>query len=211
MMDTLPRFDERARRLSIEIYRELALGEPVEQVTLAAQLGVQPSEITDALEDEQLKGWVFYDDVRRIVGFRGLAISKMPHRFEVAGRMLYTWCALDSLFIPEILGQPARVESRDPGTGNLITLTVAPDGVQSVDPPDAVMSILVGDQEVVKTEPTKVMASFCHHIWFLESRDSGAEWVAQHGEGTFLVTLEEAFALGKRFNAAQYGDLTAAP
>ena len=207
MMDTLPRFDERARRLSIETYRELALGEPVEQETLAAILGVQPSEITDALEDEQLKGWVFYDDVRRIVGFRGLAISKMPHRFEVAGRMLYTWCALDSLFIPEILGQPARVESRDPGTGNLITLTVAPDGVQSVDPPDAVMSILVGDQEVVKTEPTKVMASFCHHIWFLESREAGAEWVAQHGEGTFLVTLEEGFELGKRFNAAQYGDL----
>ena len=210
MMDTLPRFDERARRLSVELYRQLARGEPVELQNLAAALGVPANEIADTLQGEQLKGWVFYDGEGRTIGFRGLAIQKMPHRFEVAGRMLYTWCAIDSLFIPEILGQPARVESRDPGTGNLITLTVAPDGVQSVDPPDAVMSILIGDQEVVKTEPTKVMASFCHHIFFLESRDSGTEWVAQHGEGTFLVTLEEAFALGKRFNAAQYGDLTAA-
>ena len=207
MMDTVPRFDERARRLSIEIYRQLALGEPVEQETLAAQLGVQSSEITDALEDEHLKGWVFYDDVRRIIGFRGLAISKMPHRFELSGRMLYTWCAIDSLFIPEILGQTAKVESRDPGTGNVITLTVSPDGVQSVDPLHAVMSILIGDTEVVKTQPTKVMSSFCHHIFFLESSDSGAEWVAKHGEGTFLVTLDEAFALGKRLNAAQYGDV----
>ena len=124
--------------------------------------------------------------------------------------MLYTWCAIDSLFIPEILEQPATVQSRDPGTGNAITLTVTPDGVQSVDPPGAVMSILIGDTDVVKTEPTKVMGSFCHHIFFLESPEAGAAWVAQHGEGTFLVTLEEAYELGKRFNAAQYGDLTAA-
>ncbi len=58
----------------------------------------------------------------------------------------------------------------------------------------------IGDPEVVKTNPTKVMASFCHHIFFLESPETGAEWAAQHGEGTFLVTLEEAFALGKQLN-----------
>ena len=82
---------------------------------------------------------------------------------------------------------------------------MTPDGVESVEPAGAVMSILIGDTEVVKTNPTKVMASFCHHIFFLESPETGAEWAAQHGEGTFLVTLDEAFALGKRFNAAQFG------
>ena len=209
MMDTVPRFDEHARRLSIEIYRQLIGGDPVEQQNLASALGVEVNQITDTLEDEQLKGWVFYDNEGRIIGFRGLAIREMPHRFEVSGRTLYTWCAIDSLFIPEIIEQSARVESRDPGTGNAITLTVTSDGVHSVDPPHTMMSILVGDPEVVKTEPTKVMASFCHHIFFLESPDSGAEWAAQHGQGAFLVTLEEAFALGKRLNAAQYGDLTA--
>ncbi len=86
----------------------------------------------------------------------------------------------------------------------MIRLTVTPDGVQDVKPADTVMSILLGDPEVVKTNPTKVMASFCHHIFFLESPETGAHWTAQHGEGTFLVTLDEAFALGKRFNAAQF-------
>jgi alkylmercury lyase len=29
-------------------------------------------------------------------------------------RTLWTWCAWDSLFLPEILGHPARVTSPDP-------------------------------------------------------------------------------------------------
>ena len=205
MMDTVPALGEDTKRLALELYRQLARGEPVPPGSLGEALGVPIEEITALLEDEQLRGWVFYDDAGSVIGFRGLAIGKMPHRFEVEGRTLYTWCAIDSLFLPEMLGTSAKVESRDPHTGTAITLTVTPDGVESVEPADAVMSILIADTEVVKTNPTKVMASFCHHIFFLESPETGAEWAEQHGEGTFLVTLDEAFALGKRFNAAQFG------
>ncbi len=205
MIDAVPTFGEDAKLLAVELYRQLARGEPVRQKSLAEALSVPTEEITALLEDEQLKGWVFYDDEKSVIGFRGLAVRKMPHGFEVEGRALYTWCAMDSLFIPEMLGKPAKVESRDPHTGTAITLMVTPDGVESVEPSTAVMSILIGDPEVVKTNPTKVMASFCHHIFFLESPESGAEWTVQHGEGTLLVTLDEAFALGKRLNAAQFG------
>ncbi len=205
MMNTVPALGEDAKRMAVELYRQLALGEPVRQESLAEALGVPREEIAALLEDEQLNGWVVYDDEKSVIGFRGLAIRKMPHRFEVDGRTLCTWCAIDSLFIPDLLGKPAKVESRDPHTGTAITLTVTPDGVESVEPAAAVMSILIGDPEVVKTNPTKVMASFCHHIFFLESPETGEEWTAQHGEGTFLVTLDEAFTLGKRLNAAQFG------
>ncbi len=157
------------------------------------------------MEGEQLKGWVFYDKERRIVGFRGLALPEMPHKFEVEGQTLYTWCAIDSLFIPQTLGKAARVESRDPQTGTVIKLTVAPDGVEAAEPASTVVSVLVGDTDVVKTNPAKVMGTFCHHIFFFESPESAAEWTTQHGEGTFVVTLDEAFELGKRLNAAQFG------
>ncbi len=93
-----------------------------------------------------------------------------------------------------MLGTLAKVESRDPHIGTVISLTVSPDGVDSAEPATA----------FIKTDPTKVMASFCHHIFFLESPEIGAEWAAQHGEGTFFVTLDEGFALGKRLNAAQF-------
>ncbi len=205
MMDTLPQFQEDAKRLAVELSRQLARGEPVQPESLAAALGVPTSEIRTLLEDEQLRGWVFNDDEHRIVGFRGLAIPEMAHKFEVDGRTLYTWCALDSLFIPEVLGKPARVESRDPQTGTVIKLTVTPDGVEIAEPATTVVSVRVVDTEVVKTNPVEVMGTFCHHIFFFESPESGAKWTARRGEGTFLVTLDEAFELGKRFNAAQFG------
>ena len=63
---------------------------------------------------------------------------------------------------------------------------------------------VIGFRGLAMRNPTRVMASFCHHIFFLESPETGAEWAAQHGEGTFLVTLEEAFALGKQLNSAQF-------
>ena len=71
-------------------------------------------------------------------------------------------------------------------------------------PQVTVMSLLIGDTEVMKTNPVKVMGSFCHHICFFESSESAAEWAAQHDKGTFLVTLDEAFELGRRFNTAQF-------
>ncbi len=205
MMESVPHLGEDASRLTRELYRQLAQGEPVVQASLADALGVTIGEVTALLGDEQLKGWVFYDDDNRVIGFRGLAIRQMPHRFEVDGRTLYTWCALDSLFIPEVLGKPARVETQDPRTGGKIELTVTPEGIESVEPAEAVMSIVVAETDVVKTNPAKVMAAFCHHIFFLESPEVGAEWAAEHGQGVFVVSLKEAFELGRLFNAAQFG------
>ncbi len=50
------------------------------------------------------------------------------------------------------------------------------------------------------------MGSFCHHIFFFASAEAGSAWAAKHEGDTLLLTLEEAFALGKRFNAVQFGD-----
>jgi alkylmercury lyase len=66
----------------------------------------------------------------------------MHHRFAVDGRELSTWCALDSLFIPEILGRSAQVTSADPESGGTVRLTVAPERIEQVEPNDAVMSFI---------------------------------------------------------------------
>ncbi|MFQ5549621.1 MAG: organomercurial lyase [Gemmatimonadales bacterium] len=203
MMATLPRFSEAAGRLATELYRQLAEGEPVGLQNLASALEGTVDEIRSLLESEELKGWVFYDDDARVIGFRGLAVRRMPHRFDVEGKGLYTWCGVDSLFIPPIIDKSAHVETKDPRTGRVIRLIVTPEGVESCDPPSTVMSYLVGDREVVKTNPEKVMAAFCHHIFFLESPEVGAAWAAEHGHGAFVVSLDQAFELGRLFNAAQ--------
>jgi alkylmercury lyase len=139
-----------------------------------------------------------------VLGFGGLAAAQMHHRFEVDGRVLSTWCAWDSLFIPEILRQPARITSPDPESGELVRLVVTPDGIESAEPPNAAVSFALPDAGAFGTSATNMMMKFCHFIFFFSSRLSGERWVAKH-PGTFLYSLDEAFLLAKRFNARNFG------
>ncbi|MCH7716061.1 MAG: hypothetical protein IH876_08030, partial [Gemmatimonadetes bacterium] len=48
--------------------------------------------------------------------------------------------------------------------------------------------------------------SFCEYVHFFASRDAGDEWTRRN-EGTFLLTVSEAFELGRRKNGSQFGDM----
>jgi len=133
-----------------------------------------------------------------------LAAARMHHRFEVDGRTLSTWCAWDSLFIPEILGKSARVTSPDPENGEVVRLLVSPDRIESVDPEGAVVSFLLPDAHDFDISAANVMAKFCHFVFFFTSRSSGESWMAKH-PGTFLYSLDEAFVLAKLVNAKNFG------
>ena len=109
-----------------------------------------------------------------------------------------------SLFIPQLLGADARVESSDPETGEMVRLDVAPDGITSVLPATTVMSFLAPDASAFQKSTTSVMKSFCHFVFFFASRTSGELWIAKL-PGAFLYSLDEAAALARRFNAKNFG------
>jgi len=95
------------QRLFIATYRLLAAGHPVTAAELAAATGLPEPAAADALSR-----WpgVFTDRHGRVTGFWGLAIGELSpaHRFETGGRVLYAWCAWDTLFLPVRLGQDAQ-------------------------------------------------------------------------------------------------------
>ena len=190
-------FQEDEGSVSVSLYRLLAEGRPVSESALATRAGVSEPRVKEILEE-----WigVFRDDDGNIVGYWGLALPEMNHRFVVEGRTLYTWCAWDSLFIPHILGQTAQVESACPVTDTPIRLTVAPDGVEEVEPQGAVVSFLTPSPERIQDD---VVTNLCHFIHFFASRAAGEEWVSGR-PGTFLMDVEEAFILGQLKNEAQY-------
>jgi alkylmercury lyase len=192
------------QRVAVALYRELAKGKAVDTDQLGRALGRPPAEISALLERDAIKAFLHPDSQGRVLGFGGLAAAPMHHRFEVEGRTLWTWCAWDSLFIPEILGRPARVTSPDPESRELVQLTVTPDRIESVEPSDAVMSLTRLDAEAFAPSAANIMASFCHYIFFFASRASGKRWTAKH-PGTFLCALDDAFALAKRLNAQNFG------
>ncbi|MBA3893696.1 MAG: hypothetical protein H0X69_08370 [Gemmatimonadales bacterium] len=66
------------------------------------------------------------------------------------------------------------------------------------------MSFLLPDAAVLRTSAANAVTGFCHYIFFLASVEAGASWTARH-EGTFVLTLDQAFELAKRANAATFG------
>ncbi len=185
------------RRLALTIYRLLAEGEPVRPGKLA-----EVGELDPAVVDEALEQWpeIFRDEQGRVVSFWGLAQPEMPHRFEVNGTRLYAWCAWDTLFLPALIQKTARVSSQCPMTGETISLTVAPDGVEALSPEGAVVSMLVP----VDDFDADVIRSFCHHVHFFATPEAGEQWVADR-EGAFLLTVDEAFRLGELWNRHRLG------
>jgi alkylmercury lyase len=197
-------FSPQEQRVAVTLYRELAKGRAIDADQLARALGLPPAESRALLQRDAIKGFIRPDNDGRVLGFGGLAAAPMHHRFEVEGRTLWTWCAWDSLFIPEILRRSARVTSPDPETREIVRLVVTPDRVESAVPDGAVVSLIELEADVFRTSAANVMASFCHFVFFFASRSSGERWIARH-PGTFLYSLEDAFALAKRLNAGNFG------
>ena len=203
LVTAVPRQDLTSQRVAVKLYRLLAEGNPVPVGRLAETLKLSGETVSEILSRYP----VFYDDQSTVVGFGGLTVAEMPpHLFVVEGRKLYTWCAWDSLFIPGILRMAVDVTSRDPVTHSEISLTVTPQGVKHVNPKGTVVSFLMPD----RTFDRDVIASFCRFVHFFGSRESGAAWTARH-PGTFLLSVEDAFALGQLTNARNFGDAITVP
>lgn len=189
------------QNISLQLYRTLAEGRPVSPARVAATLGLAEPAVRAILD-----GWpgVYYDNAQRVVGYWGLALGEMDHRFELEGKILYTWCAWDSLFLPELIRMTAQVTSSCPVTGALIRLTVSLEGIQECHPAESVMSFLKPQAGRFRQD---MIQHFCHYVHFFSSPDVGAQWVAEH-EGTFLLSLGQAQELARKKNRAQYGSLT---
>ncbi|MGH8549882.1 MAG: organomercurial lyase [Methylococcales bacterium] len=188
------------QQVSIQIYRLLCKGSPVTRQMLAESLQVSVVTLQELLN----RWWgIHFDDRNRIVGYWGLSIEPTHHRFEVGGEKLYTWCAWDALFLPEILEAHARVESQCATTRARICLTLSPQCVEQFQPGDAVISFMTPAAALVKEN---VAAHFCHFVHFFKSEDAGLAWTGRHS-GSFLMTIDQAHRLGYEINAMRYPDI----
>ncbi len=105
------------------------------------ELGIDSSRAKEVLAGLATIG-VQVDQSGNVVG-AALTALETPHRIEVGGKELYAWCALDTLFIPGLLGESAEVESKCPVSEETVRLTVTPEGVQEFGPTEAVISVVL--------------------------------------------------------------------
>src|SRR5262249_45876982 len=148
-------------------------GQPVSRERLATALGVARDVVDATLR--RIPN-VEFDHQGRIVA-SGLSLLPTPHHFQVNGQALYTWCALDTLMYPVVLGQSAQVASRCPVSGAWVQLTVKPERVEALDPVDTRVSVVVPDAAAACCD---VRGAFCQHVHFFARAEAGATRRATH-------------------------------
>lgn len=164
----------------------LAKGEPVTPEQIAAALGTsrdQAARLLQELPNAELDGQ------GNLVGM-GLTLRPTPHRFEVGGRTLYTWCALDALLFPFLIGASVRIESPCPVSGDVVRVKVSPDAVEKIEPASAVVSI------VTPETVDDVRGAFCQYVHFFRSPEAADAWLANH-PAAVIISVTEAHALGR--------------
>lgn len=198
-----PPFAPQEQRAGIALLRDLTRGEPVDAPRLAKLIGSSTDHAQSFLKESQLSRYVYWGDNGRVLGFWGLSTVPTHHQLTVNGRTLWAWCAADTLFLPALLDETARVESKDPQNGDVVRLTISPIRVESVEPGDVAVSIIRPDA-VDHSDAARVIKTTCHYIFFFSSPASGERWVAAHPE-TVLVSLEEAIEFVDWVNARAFG------
>lgn len=195
LVSAAPALDERGRVVARAAYQILGRGAPASDDAVASASGLPVAEVRGLLE---LWPGVFRDDADRTIGFWGLSLSETPHSLDINATRLFAWCAWDTLFLPAVLGADAVVRSSDPQSDAAITLTVAPDAVTRRSHGHLVVSFLAPDDPFTDD----IVTSFCHYVHFFTDADAARPWLAAH-DGTFVVPLDDAFELGRRWNAAR--------
>jgi alkylmercury lyase len=164
----------------------LARSNPASPEEISAISAKSPEEVRAALDRFPSTEW---DEQGRVVG-AGLTLCLTPHRLELKGRTLFAWCALDALLFPVLLGRPASIESPCRGTGDPVHTEVTPAGIEMVEPPSAVVSV------VAARDLANLRSVGCNNTHFFSSLEEASRWLERHPEATIL-SVEDAFRLGR--------------
>ncbi len=196
-IQAFPAMNKLEQQIALAIYRLLALAKPVTIESI-----VKVTSHKKELIDNIVHSWpgVFFDDDNAIIGFWGITIAEMPHRMTINEHTVYAWCAWDALFIPELINVTTWVNSECPVTKQNIELQVSPTQVKAINNENVVVSFLKPDMDDFNNDIT---ASFCHFVFFFANRKAGEQWCTEQ-PNTFLLSLDDAFTVGKQINADRY-------
>jgi alkylmercury lyase len=195
-------FGHNQSRLLLRVLRSLAQGQPVFPIQvdqIIDEIGISREDAHGLLAQAAERG---RDDA--IVGLLGLSLTETQHHLEVRGNHLFTWCALDTLFLPALLGQAANVESESPIGSAIVRLTVSPQRSDAIDPADAVVSIVAMDPDAAELRSVEaVWSTFCHHVFFFADRRQAEQWVAgrDNRDAIEILSVADAFEVVQQLSS----------
>jgi len=185
------------RTFELAILRTLAEGRPVSPQQIAASTKLALNAVRGIFQSLR-EGGADFDAQGNLVGMV-LTLIPTPHEFRVKDKQLYAWCALDTLFLPGLIGAPADIISTCPATGAEVRLTMTPEGIDSAHPTDAVLSVVVpGFSAACKPgQPGGAQGPVCSSMHFFRDRQAASTWLVAHPDLAMLA-LKEAWELARR-------------
>jgi alkylmercury lyase len=182
-------------RVAVRMIRLLAqAGRPVTRDH--ALDAVAESGVDHATADALLDAWTERNDSGEIVGL-GITSNPTPHRMTIDGVPMWAWCGMDTLIFVHLLDKPATIESKAPGSGEVVRLHADPSGITEVDPAGAVATQRVpGRDQVDLSTKNGIWGTFCHHNFFFPNRAEAAKWAAGRDD-IAILSIPDAFATAR--------------
>ncbi len=190
------------QRVSVALYRLLGRGLPATREALGVACGFSQERIGQLLGELPPTG-LELDARGDVVAFGGLSLAPTHHRFVAGGVELHTWCVLDALFLPEILGKGAILVTHCPASGAELTVELSPREVRAARPSGTVMSIVGPDRQACCDNLRK---AFCDKVNLFKDEPTFMAW-SRRREDMGCVTLEEAQLFARQRNALRYPDI----
>lgn len=170
---------------SKKIYAHLLKGKPLPVNLFAEQLRIDVDEAKKVLAS-----YGEMDNQGKVTGFLGLSLTPTQHKLIVKGKSLYTWCAADTILLPQFLSFSALIESKDPVSGQLIQLSVDKNFLDWTDPVPLYISW------VEKIDSCHIRQSFCERSHFFASQETAAKWRKENAD-TRISNVEEYFTFSR--------------
>ena len=200
-----------SRTVLVHAARLLARGRPVTAEEIAVSSGLSLSQTREEVSGLASFGLALLDADGLLEGAIGLSLTQTLHRFQVHEQALYTWCALDALFLPAVLDRTATVVSTCPMSGEPVKLVVSPDSIERMEPGTVVLSFVTPGSApgVPVCEPSACApdgspraslagpeGAFCTQVHFFISEQAGSRWLAER-PGALLLPADIAFRIGR--------------
>jgi alkylmercury lyase len=183
-------------RLSVSVLGVLATGYPVSRHELAARLA-QGRRRDGEVDSETLLNAAMerLPNVELDEDGRGLTLAPTEHQIIFSGPPLFTYCAFDTVLFPALLGRSAEVRSRCHATGVPIRCSIGVEGLETLAPSAAVITLVAPDQGA----HGKTGGSVCRHAHFFASPATAARWRKAHTG--FVLPVAQAHVVARRISA----------
>lgn len=176
-----------------QIFPLLAAGRAVPVAPLAELVNRSVADV----ELELSKARVDRDPQGNITELFGVSLSPTLHRVQVDDFCFFTCCALVAHMVPFLTKRMAKIESVDPVTHRLVSLTASPFGVHS-QPLHAVGTLVVTSQEEVLSD---IRSAFCTHVRHFPDQNTAHGFIAADPR-RYIVTISELHQAARKLTHA---------